>query len=200
MKEFELLPSEEQMREMARAFQSVKIRQDVMDGCLSGNHLKTDKKSCKEDARYLCENKETACDSCQELPCQNNKAAILCMAKTYYLQRDVEQALKRLHSIAPQCYRENIAELIKMKRQNSEYLLKIYTQLAGEQLPYAPNLYNGRDFCQTLGEICSLQEKILARLVELEECTQVLWLTSREIVVATALNRMSIYCFFNARR
>lgn len=119
-------------------------------------------------------------------------------AKLYFVEQDIIMCLKNLFSFAPFDAKDDIADLIKLKKSNSNLLLKCYYNVSDNKLSYAPNLSHDNNYCRLLKRICSLQKQLLLLLAKTKySCVYSKKIAQNEWTCSYMLNNLCVFCFLH---
>lgn len=171
MEEFELMPNDTTMGLMRGEYNKVFHRGEILKGC-------EDKKECKCNDKCGCSLSEAKK-----------------MTKAYFIEEDMIVALRKLYSLSQREFREEIKDIISIKRKNSKLLLEMFANKCNDTVDYAPNLVNNKKFCVQLQEICRMQHSLLCALNDMPICNNELnRIINSELMVSCMLNRLELYC------
>lgn len=152
MREFELLPNEEQIRDMAREYSAM----------LS----KSTPSTAKSERQIDCGNRE--------------------LSEMLYLTIDIEQALRRLYSLASKDNRESINSLIKLKKGQQNTIAASEGILPQSELDYIPYKAVSNYYTVLICDIAGIQEQSM--LLSLSQSNADL--TSREMAASIIVNKL----------
>lgn len=174
MREFELLPNEAEIINMAREFNNVQIRRDILNG--------------------HCAKKSPKCGN--TVP----QATIDKLVKCYRNLCDMENATRKLFGLAPMPVRPQIRRIVSLKKYDVEFTEKLISQLTsgGVDLSYAPDLKYPDAFCPLLDRLICEQDEVLHLLAKLD--LDVGKLVRNELICLEGYNRLLIYCAMNNGR
>lgn len=174
MREFELLPNEAEIINMAREFNNVQVRHEILKGHCTKNTPK-------------CGNTVSQFTIDTLIKCYRN----LC---------DMETATRKLFSAAPTAVRPQIRRIASLKKYDVEYTQKLIAELTsgGVDLSYAPDLKYPDSFCALLDALICEQDELLHLLAKLETNTGKL--VHNELICLEGYNRLLIYCAMNNNR
>lgn len=169
MNELDMLPNEETIELMNKEYRELNIRNDLMSKPIS--------------------------KPCYSGRCGQDVKDKRLYESIYYLEQDMIMALRRLHTIAPREFREEIAECIKSKKRNSNKILRCYYNVTDSQMSYAPVLSHDNNYCRLLRQIIRQQQRLLLMLTDVRyRCAYIRRVMEKEFSVGYVLSSVAIYC------
>lgn len=176
MNDLELFPSEEQINMMNKEYNELKRRQGlVCNGCGKPPH---NQPTCNDCDKTHLSNKQ--CNDCEmpTKPPKHEQQLKLCKGpkcgtdlkqkklfeRIYFAEQDLIMALRQLYTIAPIGIKDDISDIIKLKKTNSSLALKCYYSSTDSKLSYSPVLSHEEDYCKLLRHIITMQKQLLLML------------------------------------
>lgn len=193
--EFDLLPSEAEVKMMNKEYNELLRRKNMVENDII-------------KAPNMCDNlnNNTKCESSISLnyatmkTASNKKIDITEKAtfeRIYYAEKDMIMALKQLFSIAPNDTKDDIADIIKLKKSNCNSILKCYYKKGDEVLNYSPIISHDHDYCRLLKRISNIQKHILLMLTKTKlVCPFTKKITAQEWTASYILSSIGIFCKF----
>ena len=181
MSEIELLPSEEQINMMNKEYNELNRRKGLLcDNCDNkNNHTYHPKPLCKSP-------------KCGTDPKQKKS-----FERIYFAEQDLIMALRQLFTIAPHHIKDDIADIIKIKKTNSNLTLKCYYASTDSEISYAPILSHEEDYCRLLRHIITMQKQLLLMLNKAKFlCVYSKKMIKNEWTASYIIITIGIYCRF----
>ncbi len=180
MIEFDMIPDDESIENMNREYDKVLRRKELLNGV--------------DDTVKVVSHR--ASPPCYGLKCgTGDLMEKKLFADIYHMQMDMVAQLKHLHTIAPYDMREEISNVIKIKRRDSKMILKCYYNTTDDVMTHSPTLSHDRNYCRLLRHIIANQQKLLIMLAgSHKQCVYIKRVISNELTAGYILNSMAIYC------
>lgn len=188
--ELDLLPSDEAVKMMNKEYNELLRRRDIVENMPAQmpNMRKNQTESHFSNAYTPMKMR------------LNNKVDLTEKAtfkRIYFAQLDMIAALKQLYAVAPHEVKDDIADLIKLKKSNCNSLLKCYYKKGDSVLDYSPDIPHDRDYCRLLKRILNIQKHILLMLTKTKlVCPFVKKITAQEWTASYILSSIGIFCKF----
>ncbi|MDE6967385.1 MAG: hypothetical protein K2P12_01890 [Clostridia bacterium] len=181
--EFELLPSEEQINMMNKEYNEMQRRKNLIGDNCSLPAVKN--------------NAHRPVLSCKGAKCGTDPKQSKLFERIYFAEQDMIMALKQLYTIAPHNAKDDIADLIKIKKTNSNLALKCYYSVSDNKISYAPILSHENDYCRLLRHISNMQKQLLLMLNKSKcMCVYSKKMIQYEWTASYIITNISIYCRF----
>ena len=181
--DFDMIADDDAMADMSREYEKVLRRSDLMKGVDVPHHQASDKSMIHSPRCYGVK--------CGTGDLKERKL----FEKIYCLEMDMISQLKHLHMIAPLDVREQISNVIKLKKRCGAKLLRCYYNSGDEIIQYLPVISHDRNYCRLLKHIISDHEKLLVMLTRSHRyCVYIKRVFSIELTAGYILNSMAIYC------
>ncbi len=183
MQEFELLPSEQQINMMNKEFNELQRRKDLLcDDC---------------EAQEKPMHSYSKMPLCKSAKCGTDPKQKKLFERIYFAEQDLIMALRQLFTTAPQFAKDDIADIIKLKKSTSNLALKCYYAVSDCMLTYAPVLCHEEDYCKLLRHIISKQKQLLLMLNKAKYlCAYSKKMIKNEWTASYILTSIGIYCRF----
>lgn len=191
--ELAFLPSDEAIEMMNKEYNELARRQELTFG--------KDKTPPLPTSNFLNDGMTAALPQAHSRPnfspkdkgCDLNQKKLF--ERIYFAEQDMIMALKQLFTIAPQNAKDDISDLIKLKKDNSKNILKCYYANAEKPLSYTPILPLTHDFCRLLQHILNLQKHLLLMLNKAKfACRFSKQLINAEWTASYILSTIGIFC------
>lgn len=207
MNDLELFPSEEQINMMNKEYNELKRRKGLV--CTNCEKPIPDfsKQSCNSCDRQNLPNK--GCNDCTTAPphkplkiCKGAKCGTDVRQKKlferiYFAEQDLIMALRQLYTTAPHNVKDDIYDIIKLKKATSSLVLKCYYSATDIPLSYSPILCHEEDYCKLLRHIISLQKQLLLMLNKTKFlCAYSKKMLQNEWTISYILTSIGICCRF----
>ena len=173
MEEFEMIANDDMIKMMNREFQEVENRKNMVEN--KKNH------SCYGVLGAKCGTEDIREKKLFE--------------RIYFLEQDMIMMLRKLHTIAPMDFRDEITNAIKIKMKNSNRILKCYYNVTDNKMSYSANLAHDNNYCRLLWHIMKNQRKLLVMLDSSKRhCVYIKKVIQSELTCGYILNSIACYC------
>lgn len=181
MCENELLPSEDQINMMNKEYNEITRRRELL--CENCEKLKSNINGYRP------------VPLCKSAKCGTDPKQKKLFERIYFAEQDLIMALRQLFTIAPLAVKDDIADVIKLKKATSTLSLKCYYTVSDKQISYAPILSHEEDYCKLLRHIVTMQKQLLLMLNKAKYmCAHSIKMIKNEWTASYILTTISIYC------
>ena len=183
MCENELLPSEDQINMMNKEYNEITRRRELM---------------CENCEKYKSNiNGYRPVALCKSAKCGTDPKQKKLFERIYFAEQDLIMALRQLFTIAPHHIKDDIADIIKIKKTNSNLTLKCYYASTDSEISYAPILSHEEDYCRLLRHIITMQKQLLLMLNKAKFlCVYSKKMIKNEWTASYIIITIGIYCRF----
>ncbi len=180
--DLDLMPSDEQINMMNKEYNELHRRKNLL---------------CT-DCKQTCSLPPTQPISlCKSKKCGTDPKQTKLFERIYFAQQDLIMALKQLYTTAPHNVKDDIADIIKLKKTDSNLALKCYYSVTDNKISYAPILSHEEDYCRLLKKIISMQKQLLLMLNKTKYmCAYSKKIIQNEWTVSYILTTIGMYCRF----
>lgn len=213
MNDLELFPSEEQINMMNKEFNELKRRQGIIgnncdvprpphNDCNCIPDMKDSPNCC--DAQGMANNADTCNKTqpktmrlCKGAKCGTDLKQKKLFERIYFGEQDMIMALRQLYTIAPISIKDDISDIIKLKKSTSSLALKCYYSSTDNKLSYSPILSHEEDYCKLLRHIIIMQKQLLLMLNKSKYlCAHSKQMIQNEWTVSYILTTIGMCCKF----
>lgn len=213
MNDLELFPSEEQINMMNKEYNELKRRQGLVGkGCEMPHPTHNDCNKCLPEVKENCNNCDSHqssdnCNKCDNSPhhrqfklckgakCGTDPKQKKLFERIYFGEQDMIMALRQLYTIAPLGIKDDISDMIKLKKTTSSLALKCYYASTDNKLSYSPILSHEEDYCKLLRHIIIMQKQLLLMLNKSKYmCAHSKQMIQNEWTVSYILTTIGICC------
>lgn len=181
MEDMQLFPSEEQINMMNKEYSQLARRKQLVGQPEQSPHSRPPQHMPKP----LCKSPKCGTDIRQKK----------LFERIYYVEQDLIMAARQLFTIAPPHAKDDIADVIKLKKATSKLILKCYANATDIPLSYAPILSHEEDYCRLLRHICSTQKQLLLMLGKAKYmCSYSKKIIQNEWTASYILTSIGMYC------
>lgn len=181
--DLDLMPSDEQINMMNKEYNELQRRKELL--CTNNSQ------SCNTPPKAM------PISLCKSKKCGTDPKQTKLFERIYFAEQDLIMALKQLFTTAPHHVKDDIADIIKLKKTNSNLTLKCYYNVTDNKLNYAPNLSHEEDYCRLLKHIISMQKQLLLMLNKAKYmCVYSKKIIQNEWTVSYILTTIGMYCRF----
>ncbi len=182
MNEFEIMPSDEQINLMNKEYNELQRRKGLL---------------CKDCQRAVSPPQHHPVSLCKSTKCGTDPRQTKLFERIYFAEQDLIMALRQLFTTAPHHVKDDIADIIKLKKTNSNLALKCYYSATDNKISYAPILSHEEDYCRLLKQIITMQKHLLLMLNKAKNmCAYSKKMIQNEWTASYILTSIGMYCRF----
>lgn len=154
-----------------------------------------------------CDSQTPHCDSqmprvnsfkmCKSPKCGTDPKQKKLFERIYFGEQDMIMALRQLYTVAPLSIKDDISDILKLKKSTSSLVLKCYYASTDVKLSYSPVLSHEEDYCKLLRHIIIMQKQLLLMLGKSKYlCAHSKQMIQNEWTVSYILATIGVCCKF----